>query len=100
MSRFGRCLASLSRTALAAMIAVSVIGCQSGNTTAKEEMLPPGKLEMLNSGDKLINEGEDLKDQAKKLQAEGKDGAELARQGDAKIAEGEAIKKKAMSMKQ
>ena len=99
MSRPGRLVRTLCCLTLSAFVGVAVVGCKGKSPApADEERLPAAKLDLLNQGDKLINDGEDLKAEGEKLNAAGKNGADLIRQGDAKIAEGRAMKQRAMSM--
>lgn len=100
MSRLGRRLRPVICLLTTALVGIGVQGCNRAPTQqpVQEETLPAAKLEMINQGDRLINEGEDLQAAGQKLNAEGKDGADLISQGDAKIAEGRAIKQRAMTM--
>jgi len=99
MSRFGRRVRPLCSVLLCALVGVAIVGCKGKSATpADEDRLPAAQLDLLNQGDRLINEGEDLKTEGEKLNAAGENGADLIKQGEAKIAEGRALKQKAMSM--
>lgn len=99
MSRLGRRLFPLTSLVLTALLGIAATGCnRSAQQPSDEEALPAAKLETLNRGDQLINEGEDLRAQGERLNAQGQNGADLINQGDARIAEGKALKQKAMMM--
>lgn len=104
MPRPLRRLSAHRRVGLALAAAVSacvVAGCKSGGSAAGADDLPSNRKAALMQGDRLISEGEELKEQGVKLKRDGKDkeGDDLIARGEQKMIDGEKAKRDGMMMK-
>ncbi len=82
----------------------AMTGCRQDATKPAAPTMTEGpamsqtKMEALMSADSMISDGQHTRDEGMRMRADGKNGDDLVKQGEAKITEGFSRKEKAMTM--